>query len=75
LALNGAGIGLANSFAYAAGSFDKVGLVARAFVPKILFRTLLVLPPQRARSRLVDDFLGLAGAHRDGVLAALSRLP
>lgn len=75
LALNGAGVGLANSFAYAAGSFDKVGLVARPFEPQILFRTLLVLPPQRARSRLVDEFIGIAGAQRDGVLAALSRLP
>ncbi len=71
LALNGAGVGLANSFAYAAGGFDKLGLVARPFEPEIQFRSLLVLPPQRARSRLVDEFISIAGVQRDRVLATL----
>lgn len=57
LALQGLGVGLANWVAFAAGGFAERGLVARPFRPAIEFKALLLLPPQRARSALVDEFV------------------
>lgn len=53
----GVGIGLANSLAVTAGSYAERGVVARRFVPRIPFRSLLLLPPGPARSVLVGDFI------------------
>lgn len=69
-ALEGAGVGIANSFAYAAGAYDRLGLVAKPFEPEVLFRSLLVLPPQRARSRLIDEFITALVIHRDRMSAS-----
>lgn len=63
LVRNGLGVGIANSLSYASGNFDAHGLTARPFTPSIPFRSLLILPPQRARSLLVEEFIRLARSH------------
>jgi DNA-binding transcriptional LysR family regulator len=68
LALEGAGIGVANSLSYVSGKYEQLGLIARPLVPLIRFTTLLTLPPQRARSRLVDEFIARLQLERDGIL-------
>lgn len=69
IALEGAGIGVANALSYVSGAYDRLGLIARPFSPAIRFRTLLALPPQRARSRLVDELIAELKDQRDAVLA------
>jgi DNA-binding transcriptional LysR family regulator len=67
-ALLGTGIGLANWLVYAAGDFEARGLVARPFAPAITFRSLLLLPAGRGRSRFVEELVG-------GVRRAVADLP
>ncbi len=57
LALEGAGIGLANAVAVKASGFEKRGLVVRPFEPALTFKALVVLHPTRIRSALADRFL------------------
>jgi DNA-binding transcriptional LysR family regulator len=61
----GMGVGLTNSLSYMSGRYDDAGLVARPFEPAVPFRSLMILPPQRARSRLVDDLVHLLMRERD----------
>ncbi|CCV08416.1 Transcriptional regulator, LysR family [Mesorhizobium metallidurans STM 2683] len=56
LAIEGAGVGVANVLSYVSEGYEKAGLVARPLIPTVKFITLQILPPQRARSRLVDEF-------------------
>ncbi len=70
LALEGAGIGLTNSLTYLSGGYASQGLVARPFRPRIAFRSLMILPPHRARSRLVDELVVLLEEERDKIFEA-----
>lgn len=63
-ALLGLGVGLANWLAFAAGEYAARGLLARPLAPAVAFRALLLLPPGRGRSRLVEE---LSDAIRSGV--------
>jgi len=65
LALEGAGVGLTNSLTYVSDRFEPLGLVAKPFEPAIAFRSLMILPPHRARSRLVDELVSLLEHDRD----------
>lgn len=67
LAAQGVGVGVTNSVSYLLGGFEAQGLAARPFDPAIPFRTLMVLPPHRARSRLADEFIDLLQRTRDTV--------
>jgi DNA-binding transcriptional LysR family regulator len=58
LALEGVGVGLANPLTFVTEDYASRGLVARPFEPAVSFRTIAILPPQRARSKLVDEFIG-----------------
>ena len=69
LAIEGVGIGLTNSLTFVSDHFESLGLIAKPFEPAIAFRSLMILPPHRARSRLVDELLGFLDRERD----ALSR--
>lgn len=69
-AAQGLGLGLTNSLTYLSGHYEAAGLVARPFVPAIPFRGLMILPPHRARSRLVDEFVQLLSLERDVIAAA-----
>lgn len=69
LALEGVGIGLTNSLTFVSGSYDALGLVARPFRPRIAFRSLMILPPHRARSRLIDELVALLCRERDGLMS------
>lgn len=65
-ALLGTGVGLTNWLAYATGSFEARGLVARPFAPAITFRAMLLLPAGRGRSRFVEELTeGLRRAVRE----------
>lgn len=57
LALEGAGVGLANAIAVKTSGFESRGLVVRPFEPELAFRALLVTHPTRLRSALADRFL------------------
>jgi DNA-binding transcriptional LysR family regulator len=65
LTQRGMGIGLTNSLTYLSGRYEEGGLVARPFEPAVPFRSLMILPPQRARSRLVDDLVHVLKRERD----------
>jgi DNA-binding transcriptional LysR family regulator len=65
LAAQGVGLGLTNSLTYVSGRYDAARIVARPFAPAIPFRSLMILPPHRARSRLVDELVDLLGRERD----------
>nr|WP_295113747.1 LysR substrate-binding domain-containing protein [uncultured Caulobacter sp.] len=64
-AARGLGLGLTNSLAYLSGGYETAGLTARPFFPAIPFRSLLILPPHRARSRLLDELIAALEAERD----------
>jgi len=68
LALEGVGVGLANPHSFIAGAYAERGLVARPFEPAILFRALLVFPPQRPRSRVTNDFVDVLARCRTEML-------
>lgn len=68
LALEGDLVGLTNSLAYVSGKYAALGLVARPYLPRVAFRSLMVLPPQRPRSRIVDEFVALLAQERDALL-------
>lgn len=70
MALEGMGIGLTNSLTYLSDRFEALGLLAKPFEPPIAFRSLMILPPHRARSRLVDELVALLEAERDGLARA-----
>lgn len=70
LVAEGAGVGLTNAVAFVASDFESQGLVARAFEPAIAFRALLIQPPHRARSRLINDLLAILHAERDAMSKA-----
>ncbi|MBX9896377.1 MAG: LysR family transcriptional regulator [Qipengyuania sp.] len=70
LALEGAGVGLTNSLTFISGDYAAQGLVARPFAPDIAFRSLLIMPPHRARSRLIDELVAVLAAERDELSAA-----
>lgn len=70
LAIEGLGVGLTNSLTYVSDRFESAGLVARPFEPAIAFRSLMILPPHRARSRLVDELVTVLGGERDRLEAA-----
>jgi DNA-binding transcriptional LysR family regulator len=70
LAIEGLGVGLTNSLTYVSDRFETLGLVARPFEPAIAFRSLMILPPHRARSRLVDELVAVLGEERDLLEAA-----
>ncbi len=55
LVSEGAGFGFVSS--YAAGGMDLSRLVLKPFVPAVPIRTLLILPPDRPKSRLVRDMI------------------
>jgi DNA-binding transcriptional LysR family regulator len=65
LAVQGVGLGLTNSLTYLSGGYERQGLVAKPFEPAIPFRSLMVLPPHRARSRLVDELIAILELERD----------
>lgn len=65
LAAQGLGVGVTNSLAYLSGDYEARGLVARTFEPAIPFRALMILPPHRARSRLVDELVQVLERERD----------
>lgn len=69
LALEGVGVGLSNSLTFLSGNYGLHGLVARPFLPAIAFRSLMILPPHRARSKLVDELVTLLCRERDTLLA------
>jgi len=68
LAVLGLGIGLTNSLVFLSGDYEAKGLIARSFEPAIPFRSLMILPPHRARSQLVDELVSLLGQERDLLL-------
>ena len=70
LALEGVGVGLTNSLTYLSGDYASQGLIARPFRPRIAFRSLMILPPHRARSRLIDELVALLNEERDKYLKA-----
>lgn len=70
LAMEGVGVGLTNSLTYVSDRFEPLGLAARPFEPAIAFRSLMILPPHRARSRLVDELVGFLEADRDALAQA-----
>lgn len=51
----GVGIGLVDPLT--AGIFEGRGLVLRPYEPGLYFRTLLILPPHRQSSRIVEEFI------------------
>ncbi|MGK7654375.1 LysR substrate-binding domain-containing protein [Roseovarius sp. B08] len=51
----GLGVGLVDPLT--ADLFQGRGLVLRPFEPEVHFRTLLILPPHRPASRIVEDFI------------------
>ncbi|UYV36795.1 LysR substrate-binding domain-containing protein [Rhodobacteraceae bacterium D3-12] len=63
----GLGVGLVNPLT--AEPFEGHGLALRPFEPPLHFRTLLILPPHRPPSRIVEDFIdgleGVAGAKEE----------
>lgn len=65
----GLGVGLVNPLT--AEPFDGHGLALKPFEPELEFRTLLILPPHRPPSRIVEDFITAlelaAGAGREVV--------
>lgn len=65
LASEGVGLGLTNSLTYLSDGFEARGLIARPFEPRIAFRSLMILPPHRARSKLLDELVVLLDAERD----------
>ena len=65
LVAEGIGLGLTNSLTFLSGGYEARGLIARPFDPAIPFRSLMVLPPNRARSRLVDELVSLLNRERD----------
>jgi DNA-binding transcriptional LysR family regulator len=70
LAIEGVGVGLTNSLTYVSDRFEPLGLIARRFEPAIAFRSLMILPPHRARSRLVDELMEALTRERDTLEAA-----
>lgn len=70
LAVEGVGIGLTNSLTYLSDDFAARGLVAKAFEPRIAFRSLMILPPHRARSKLLDELVQLLETERDRISLA-----
>jgi DNA-binding transcriptional LysR family regulator len=65
LALEGDVVGLTNSLAFVAGNYAALGLVARPYRPHVAFRSLMILPPHRPRSQIVDEFIALLADERD----------
>lgn len=60
----GVGVGLVDPLT--ANLFEGRGLVLRPFEPALHFRTLLILPPHRPASRIVEEFItGLNEALRE----------
>ena len=57
LALEQAGVGLANPMAYWSGGFARLGLVGRPFRPDIVFRALMLTTAQRVKSGLLTEFI------------------
>lgn len=72
LVLEGAGIGLVNALTYVSANYAALGLAARPFEPAISFQSLMILPPQRARSQTVRDFIAIMERHRDEVSAVVA---
>ncbi|PKA44851.1 LysR substrate-binding domain-containing protein [Rhizobium sullae] len=72
LAIEGVGVGVANVLSYVSEGYEKAGLVARPLLPAVTFVTLQILPPQRARSRLVDEFAADLMQERDQLLQECS---
>jgi hypothetical protein len=72
-ALEGAGVGVANVLSYVSDGFEKLGLIARPLVPPVRFVMLQILPPQRVKSRLVDEFTVHLNRERIAILRACSR--
>lgn len=70
LALEGVGLGLTNSLTFVSGDYTAQGLVARPYRPRIAFRSLMILPPHRARSRLIDELVALLARERDQLLSS-----
>jgi DNA-binding transcriptional LysR family regulator len=68
LAAEGVGVGLTNSLSYVSGNYQQSGLVALPFAPAVAFRSLMILPPHRARSRLLDELIALLEDERDTML-------
>lgn len=63
-ALVSEGIGFGFVSSYAAGGMDLSRLVVRPFRPGVPIRTLLILPPDRPKSRLVRDMIAALMAER-----------
>lgn len=72
-AAQGLGLGLTNSLTYLSGHYEATGLVARPFLPAIPFRALMILPPHRARSRLVDELVQVLERERDVMAEACAK--
>lgn len=68
LALESPVVGLTNSLAFVAGNYAALGLVARPYRPHIAFRSLMILPPHRSRSRIVDEFVALLSREKETLL-------
>ncbi|MFY7959266.1 MAG: LysR substrate-binding domain-containing protein [Elsteraceae bacterium] len=71
LALEGVGVGIANSLSYHSGRFKALGLIAKPFNPSVSFRSLIIYPPDRARSQILDEFLTVLARHRLRILAEI----
>jgi DNA-binding transcriptional LysR family regulator len=72
LAIEGVGVGVANVLSYVSEGYEKAGLIARPLAPAVNFVTLQIVPPQRARSRLVDEFAAELSQERDRLLQECS---
>ena len=57
-------------YSFVASEFERRGLVARPFEPAITFRALMILPPHRGRSRLLEDLLKILEVERDSLQQA-----
>jgi DNA-binding transcriptional LysR family regulator len=57
LALEGVGVGIANTISVRSSGFEQRGLVSRRFEPELGFRALLLTHPTRLKSALAERFL------------------
>lgn len=65
LALEGVGVGIANSMSFRASHFDRRGLAAVLFEPSIAFRALLLTSQDRQRSQNAEAFIKVLYAERN----------
>ncbi|MBB6355828.1 LysR substrate-binding domain-containing protein [Aminobacter aganoensis] len=72
LALEGVGIGIANSMTFKASKFENRGLIARPFHPQIAFRALVLTAKERVKSAQTQALIAALHDTRGqfGIMAA-----